>query len=469
MTTATAPTRTIQYNPWAQPLYQFPSPYDYRIVEGGRGSSKTHEITQALTVLGHQQPLRIGIGREHLKSIDESAKPELEDRMRSLGLVHPDAYRISKTAIDHDNGTHMFFVGLSKMSEEDIKGLAMLDILWIEEGHRMSHSSWKLIYPTIRKANAEIWISFNPQYRYQVAWELAQRKHDPTFWIKHVTWRDNAFFTARNNRDRLRDHAEKSLEYDHIWEGVPDDAGAAKKVLPYSLIRTCVEAWERRPKRGVWGTGGFDVADTGADSNALALRVGPELFHLEQWRGSQEYTIVESTQRVCQTAYANGIDRIDYDAGGVGSGCRGIFRDWIRKNPGKSLYANGCQFGGAVQGGDVIFERRRPRSILNNQMFANWQSQAGFVLRQRADNTSKLMHGESIDPHKCLFVNPEIQYLEDVCADLSQAEWSDETGKYRIDKTPRGPGEPEPPSPDAFDSVRLAFSTDARHGLRQIA
>ena len=51
-------------------------------------------------------------------------------------------------------------------------------------------------------------------------------------------------------------------------------------MLSYHLLRMCVDAWERRPERGTWGTGGFDVADTGADYNALVNRVGPELFYL---------------------------------------------------------------------------------------------------------------------------------------------------------------------------------------------
>ena len=74
-------------NPWAEPLYRFPSEYDYRIVSGGRGSSKTHEFTNALIVLGHMMPLRICVAREHLKSLDESAKPELEERIREMGLM----------------------------------------------------------------------------------------------------------------------------------------------------------------------------------------------------------------------------------------------------------------------------------------------------------------------------------------------------------------------------------------------
>ena len=242
-------------NPWAEPLYRFPSEYDYRIVSGGRGSSKTHEFTNALIVLGHMMPLRICVAREHLKSLDESAKPELEERIREMGLMRADCYRVTNTSIDHANGTHIFFIGLSKVSEEDIKGLAFVDILWIEEGHQISHASWELADPTIRKDNAEIWVSFNPKYAYQIAWQLAQRKGNPRYWITHVTWRDNEHFTGRNDRSRLDSKEENPLRYEHIWEGGLDELSEARKVLPMYLLRQCVAAWERRPVRGAFGTG----------------------------------------------------------------------------------------------------------------------------------------------------------------------------------------------------------------------
>ena len=452
-------------NPWAEPLYRFPSPYDYRIMHGGRGSSKTYEVTQALIVLGHIMPLRICVAREHLNSIDESAYPELEDRARSMGLISPDCYTFGKTSINHANGTHIFFVGLSKISEENIKGLAMVDILWNEEAHRTSKSSWELVYPTIRKDNAEIWLTFNPQYRYQVAWKLVEDHIDnPRYWIKKVTWRDNEHFTARNNRDRLQDKEENSLRYDHVWEGEPDDASAARKVLPYGILRSCVDAWDLRPTRGAFGTSGFDVADTGADANALAQRFGPELFAVDTWHGSDDFTVSDSSRRAAEWTVKNGITRIDYDAGGVDP-VRGPIREWIRDS-GAKLYANPCRFGGKVQGEEVLFERARPRSVTNKMYFHNFGSQAGMVIRMRADNTIRLAKGERVDPGKCLFINPEMPCLDDFLREMSQAEWKDDTGKIRIDKQPHGPGEQEPPSPDMFDAARLSFSYDARNGLR---
>ena len=122
-------------NPWAEPLYRFPSPYDYRIVFRRARVVKDPRIHQRIDRLGALDAATVSaLPAKHLKSLDESAKPELEERIREMGLMRADCYRVTNTSIDHANGTHIFFIGLSKVSEEDIKGLAFVDILWIEEG-----------------------------------------------------------------------------------------------------------------------------------------------------------------------------------------------------------------------------------------------------------------------------------------------------------------------------------------------
>ena len=110
----------------------------------------------------------------------------------------------------------------------------------------------------------------------------------------------------------------------------------ARKVLPMYLLRQCVAAWDRKPVRGAFGTGGFDVADTGADANALALRVGPELYHIEKWRGSDEWTVSDSARYAGQVTVDNGISRLDYDAGGVDP-IRGPIREWSRNTGQKTV------------------------------------------------------------------------------------------------------------------------------------
>lgn len=466
MPAAPAP-RQVQYNPWSEPLYRLfdlDDRPDFMVISGGRGSSKTYEITQALSFHGHARPLRICVAREHLKSIDESAKIELEDRMRNLGLLRPDCYDAKARSIDHANGTHVFFIGMSKVSEEDIKGLAMVDLLWIEEAHQMSHKSWELIRPTIRKDGSVIILSFNPRYRNDAVWQFSQRMRGSSRVIFiHVTFRDNAFFTARNHRERLDDKRLYPDRYPHVWEGQPDDYSAARKVIPYAMLQQCVDAWDRRPPLGAFRTAGLDVADTGADRNFLAIRGGPSLFHTDRWHGSLSFTPSDTARRAADIAKEHGVDLFNYDAGGVGSAIRGPMIEHD-----VPFAVEGCHFGGGVQGPKRHFTLgMKPKT--NAEYFANWASQAGWAVRMRADMTQRLVAGEDVDPEECLFVRPDMADLPDILAEISQPEYDTRTGKLKINKRPHGPGEPEPPSPDGYDATILAFSDDARFGLQSLA
>ena len=46
------------------------------------------------------------------------------------------------------------------------------------------------------------------------------------------------------------------------------------------------------------------------------------------------------------------------------------------------------------------------------------------------------MNGEDIDPHRCLFINPDIENLHDLLRELSQPEYNTDTGKLKITKQP---------------------------------
>ena len=337
----------------------------------------------------------------------------------------------------------------------------------------MSHSSWELLRPTIRKdgapiypgyppKNAEIWATLNPKNRTDAIYNFAfKTPRNPRIFLKKVNYTDNAFFPDKLNQDRLDTQRDNPERYKHIWLGEPDDAGEARKVLPYYLLDYCVKMWDKRPERGAFVTAGLDVADTGADKNALALRSGPELFRLETWRGSDSFTTSDTAARAARICDEEGVMRLHYDAIGVGSSLRGPLRDY-----GPSFSFQGEHAGGKPQGEDVVFITGR-NSKTNGQYFRNWATQAGWVLRLRAMMTQRLAKGEDVDPHECLFINPELHRLEDVLAELSQPEWDDKSGKMKVDKQPKDPGQTAPPSPDMYDAVMMAFSGDASRGIRE--
>ena len=91
---------------------------------------------------------------------------------------------------------------------------------------------------------------------------------------RHVTYRDNMYFTARNDRDRLRDKENEPERYPHIWEGLPDDGDADTLVLAYGVLLKCVEAWDKGLAPPVDDDapvtdGGLDLAYGGGDKCAL--------------------------------------------------------------------------------------------------------------------------------------------------------------------------------------------------------
>ena len=137
----------------------------------------------------------------------------------------------------------------------------------------------------------------------------------------------------------------------------------------------------------------------------------------------------------------------------------------IRDRRESSLGWREVHFGGAVQGADVLFVR----GATNQQFFANHAAQMAWNIRIRATLTARLLDGDTIDPHRCLFINPSIRGLEGALAQCAQPEWTDEStgGKLRVDKQPRAVGQSRPPSPDCYDGILLAFRADTRRGLRR--
>ena len=451
--------KVILQAPWAAPLYE---PKRYKVLYGGRGSGKTWAIGNALIDLASQRPLRICVGREHLKSISESAKPVLEKMIQRRGLAGPGGFRITKYGIDHANGSHFLFIGLAKISEEDIRGLESVDIFWGEEAHRISLASWVLLRPTIRKPGSEIWLSFNPKYRYDPVFIDFIARSNPRAWIRQVNFDENLWFPDELDDERLDDLTHAAERYQHTWLGQPDDASDAQKVLPYELLRKCVVAWPLRPRDPGLLHVGFDLADTGIDMNALVGRCGPCITDVQEWTG-QASTIGRSTRRADTYCREQQARILSYDAGGIGAGIRSELANLGRRPYG----ARGEHFNGAILGPDTLYTMGT-NPILNKNFFHQRNAQMGWTLRLRAHITVKLLDKvPGADPYKALFIDPKLPDLEAFLAQLSQPEWNDDTGKIRINKRPAPAGVPKPPSPDKYDAAVLAFAPDSRRGLRR--
>ena len=163
--------------------------------------------------------MRIVCAREIQKSIKDSVHTLLADIIRQHGLS--EFYEIQEAVIKGKNGTEFKFRGL-KHNTTDLKSLEGADVLWIEEAENVSHGSWEIVIPTIRKEGSEIWVSMNVKHTTDPTYARFIAKPDPDVIAVKISWRDNPFFpdVLRKEKDKLQ--REDPEAYYHIWEGEPD-------------------------------------------------------------------------------------------------------------------------------------------------------------------------------------------------------------------------------------------------------
>lgn len=200
-------------------------PKRYKVLYGGRGGAKSHNIARTLITMGMESPLRIICAREIQKSIEDSVHALLSDIIKQSGLEW--FYDIQKTKIIGLNGTEIKYRGL-KHNITDMKSLEGADKLWIEEAENVSNKSYEIVIPTVRKEGSEIWISFNPKNPTDPTWIRFVQKQSDRIIAKKVSWRDNPFFPSVLEDERLELLKDDPEAYEHVWEGEFDTRYSGK-------------------------------------------------------------------------------------------------------------------------------------------------------------------------------------------------------------------------------------------------
>ena len=163
--------------------------------------------------------------REFQSSIRESVHYLLQERIRALGLN--DAYRVNVQDIQHryHEGTRFIFMGLHHNADA-VKSTEAIRFCWVEEAHGVTESSWDYLIPTIREPESEIWVSFNPRFKYDATSQRfkehpppAELHGKPYAFVREVGWRDNPWFPDVLKDEMLTMKASDYERYEHVWEG----------------------------------------------------------------------------------------------------------------------------------------------------------------------------------------------------------------------------------------------------------
>jgi phage terminase large subunit len=198
------------------PLFE---PHRYKVYWGGRGAAKSWAFARALLIQATKEPLRVLCCREVMRTISDSVHQLLVDQIKSLGL---EAWFTPYEAyIEGRNGAMFTYAGLRQQDATKIKSYEGFDVAWVEEAHNVSKRSWDMLVPTIRADGSEIWVSFNPELDTDETYTRFVEDPPDDAAVRKVTYRDNPWFPAVLEKERLDMQRRSPDDYDHIWEGNP--------------------------------------------------------------------------------------------------------------------------------------------------------------------------------------------------------------------------------------------------------
>jgi phage terminase large subunit len=249
-------------------------PARYKAAHGGRGSGKSHFFADLLVEDSlYEKGLRSVCIREVQKSLKDSAKRLIEDKLQEHRLGEADGFKVFREVIETPGDGIIAFQGMQDHTAESIKSLEGFKRAWGEEAQTLSARSLSLLRPTIRADDSELWFSWNPRRKNDPVDMMLRGSHLPTgAAVVRANWSDNPWFPKvldQERRDCLRDNPD---QYDHIWEG-----GYAGVVDGAYYAKCLAEAKAKgrignvSPDPLMTFRAFFDIGGTGARADAVSI------------------------------------------------------------------------------------------------------------------------------------------------------------------------------------------------------
>lgn len=317
--------------------------FRYFLLEGGRGSGKSHSVGRFLLFLGEQRCLRIVCGREIQANIEESVYTLLKDLIKEYNL----AYDVLAHEIRHKwSGTTFKFKGFREQGNVSVKGLEGVDILWIDEAQSITKPTMDIILPTIRKQKAKLFFTMNRYMRDDAVCEEMVGNSECLH--IQINYFENPFCPLT-----LKVQAENALrksqrDYNHIWLGHPL-AAADDYLFNYDQLHA---AFTRTPFGAIFKRQrvmGIDFAAQGNDQCVATIldRLSNQHWKLAERVPWDEENTMHSIGKIVAMIGEFKPDAVIIDIGGMGK----VVYDRLVELQIKNLFAFD---GGATDGVDTV-------------------------------------------------------------------------------------------------------------------
>lgn len=171
-------------------------------------------VVRASTTKG----FRAACVREVQKSLKNSVKLLVEDKIRSLGVSS--LFEVLEAEIKTPGGGVIMFQGMQNHTADSIKSLEGFDVAWVEEAQSLSQRSLDLLRPTIRKPGSELWFSWNPNKPTDPVDVLLRGENPPrNAVVVEVNYSDNPYLPNDLAEEQEDDAARDPDKWAHVWGG----------------------------------------------------------------------------------------------------------------------------------------------------------------------------------------------------------------------------------------------------------
>ncbi|MCP3940548.1 MAG: PBSX family phage terminase large subunit [Desulfobacteraceae bacterium] len=427
---------TMQIPDKLLPLIQIPK--RFKIIVGGRGSAKSTTVADIMSMKVQTEKAKVGCFREYQNSIEDSVHALIEEEIERLKIP---GYTIGKSFIDHGRGGKFRFRGLAR-SIGGVKSMQGFKYFWIEEAQFLSASSIKILTPTVRVKDSEIWFTANVMssadpfsQRFIVPFQKYLDRdgyyEDDMHLIIVINHSDNPWFPAVLEQERKHDFEtlDRAL-YDHVWEGKYNDS-IENSIIKTEWFDACIDAHKKlgfKPRGAKIAS--HDPSDLGPDDKGFALRHGSVFTEVT----SQAFGDVnEGCDWATDLAIEHRADEFVWDCDGLGLSLKRQVKDSL-----KGKHCNYQMFKGSwgVENPDEIYEdpeklvTEETKRETNNETFKNRRAQYYWMLRDRIYRTYlAVIKGQYIDPDTMISFSSNIKDLQQLRSEIC-----------RIPRKPNGNG-----------------------------
>jgi len=473
-------------------LLGFLEPKRYKILIGGRGSTKSTFIADNALMGCMSNGERWLCCREYQKSISDSVAQLLSSRIKHYDIR---GFEVQKNTILYGNEERFKFTGLAR-NPESIQSYQDFQRVWVEEAQTASAVSFRALFPTIRAIGSEIWMSGNLRsmadpftQRFFKPYEKELRRdgyyEDDEHLIIWINWTDNPFLDedAFGNplginksgkqiihpirleealdRKKVGESRMSQAEYDHIWKGETYD-DVLGSIIPTEWFDACIDAHIKlgfEPSGQIFAS--YDPSDNRGDAQGFACRHGSVYTDICEYT---EGDVNDGCDWATERALRLQADHFTWDGGGLGLSLKRQVSDNFKNTRVKYHKFNGQE---TASDPDAIYqpvdgEDHKDRRS-NKDTFANQRAQRYISLADRFERTFLAItrHDQGLppinfNPDDGISLSSDIAQLDQLRSEVCRVpRKKNSSGKKQIMSKPEMLSIHQIPSPNMADCMMM--------------